>query len=100
VSLWPLLYPHDAWVGAANSLCSITKISECKHMRDAAVLARGFAVVTFVPAHAWVGLFKCSRRLGVEIKRMDAPSLTGAMRIALANLQLEHLTVVSAIFMG
>jgi hypothetical protein len=73
------------------------KISECKHMRDAAVLARGFAVVTFVPAHAWVGLFKCSRRLGVEIKRMDAPSLTGAMRIALANLQLEHLCILRLI---
>jgi hypothetical protein len=39
-------------------------------------------------------LFKCGRRLGVEIKRMDAPSLTGSMRIALANLQLAHLTVV------
>jgi hypothetical protein len=39
-------------------------------------------------------LFKCGRRLGVEIKRMDAPSLTGSMRIALANLQHAHLTVV------
>jgi hypothetical protein len=39
-------------------------------------------------------LFKCGRRFGVEIKRMDAPSLTGSMRIALANLQLAHLTVV------
>jgi hypothetical protein len=51
-------------------------------------------VATFVPVHAWVGLFKCSRHLGVEIKRMDAPSLTGSMRIALANLQHPHLTVV------
>jgi len=47
-----------------------------------------------VPERAWVGLFKCSRRLGVEIKRMTAPSLTGSMRIALANLQLAHPTVV------
>jgi hypothetical protein len=39
-------------------------------------------------------LFKCGRHLGVEIKRMDAPSLTGSMRIALANLQRAHLTVV------
>jgi len=45
-------------------------------------------------------LFKSGRRFGVEIKRMDSPSLKGSMRIALANLQLEHLTVVSAIFMG
>jgi hypothetical protein len=29
-----------------------------------------------------------------ELKRMDAPTLTVSMRISLANLQLEHLTVV------
>jgi hypothetical protein len=46
-----------------------------------------------VREHAWVGLFKCGRRLGVEIKRMDSPSLTGSMRIALSNLQLALLTV-------
>jgi hypothetical protein len=40
-----------------------------------------------------VQVFKCGRRFGVEIKRMDALSLTGSMRIALANLQLAHLTV-------
>jgi hypothetical protein len=39
-------------------------------------------------------LFKRGRRLGVEIKRTDAPSLRGSMRIALANLQLAHLTFV------
>jgi hypothetical protein len=31
-------------------------------------------------------LFKRGPRFGVEIKRMDVPSLTGSMRIALANL--------------
>jgi predicted AAA+ superfamily ATPase len=39
-------------------------------------------------------LFKGGRRFGVEIKRMDAPTLTSSMRIALADLQLEHLMVV------
>lgn len=39
-------------------------------------------------------LLKNGRRLGVEIKRMDAPVLTPSMRIALADLKLEHLTVV------
>jgi hypothetical protein len=29
-----------------------------------------------------------------SLSRTDAPTLTGSMRIALANLQLEHLTVV------
>jgi len=38
-------------------------------------------------------LFKCGRRFGEEIKRMDARSLTDSIRIALANLQLAHLTV-------
>jgi hypothetical protein len=39
-------------------------------------------------------LFKGGRRVGVEIKRMDAPTLTPSMRIALADLKLEQLTVV------
>lgn len=34
------------------------------------------------------------RRYGIEIKRQDAPSLTPSMRIALADLKLEHLTVL------
>lgn len=39
-------------------------------------------------------LFKGGRRFGVEIKRMDAPTLTPSIRIALADLRLDHLTVV------
>jgi hypothetical protein len=39
-------------------------------------------------------LFKGGRRVGVEIKRMDAPTLTPSMRIALADLKLDQLTVV------
>jgi predicted AAA+ superfamily ATPase len=39
-------------------------------------------------------LLKGGRRLGVEIKRMDAPKLTASMRIALADLKLDQLTVV------
>ncbi|MGH8236388.1 MAG: ATP-binding protein [Steroidobacteraceae bacterium] len=39
-------------------------------------------------------LFNGGRRLGVEIKRMDAPTLTPSMRIALTDLKLEQLTVV------
>jgi hypothetical protein len=38
--------------------------------------------------------WSASDRFGVEIKRMDAPTLTPSMRIALADLQLEQLTVV------
>jgi hypothetical protein len=39
-------------------------------------------------------LFTNGRRLGVEMKRADAPTLTPSMRIALADLKLDHLTVL------
>jgi uncharacterized protein len=39
-------------------------------------------------------LFKDGARLGVEIKRMDAPIMTPSMRIALSDLHLDQLTVV------
>lgn len=39
-------------------------------------------------------LFKDGRRLGLEMKRTDAPTLTPAMRIALQDLRLEHLLVL------
>lgn len=39
-------------------------------------------------------LFKDGRRLGVEIKRMDAPTLTPSMRIALENLRLDRLVIL------
>ena len=38
-------------------------------------------------------LFKHGRRLGVECKRMDAPTLTPSMRIALHDLKLDRLVV-------
>ena len=39
-------------------------------------------------------LLKSGRRYGVEMKRQDAPSLTPSMRSALADLRLDHLTVL------
>lgn len=39
-------------------------------------------------------LLKDGRRLGIECKRVDAPRLTPSMRIALENLDLDHLTVI------
>jgi hypothetical protein len=32
------------------------------------------------------------RRIGIEVKRGDAPSLTASMRIAPADLRLDHLS--------
>lgn len=39
-------------------------------------------------------IFKNGRRYGIEVKHQDAPKLTASMRTALADLQLEHLTVL------
>lgn len=39
-------------------------------------------------------MFKHGRRVGVEIKRADAPSLTTSMRIALQDLRLDRLLVI------
>jgi predicted AAA+ superfamily ATPase len=39
-------------------------------------------------------LFKNGRRLGVEMKRTDAPRITPSMRIALEDLKLEQLVVL------
>lgn len=39
-------------------------------------------------------LFKGSRRIGIEIKRADAPTTTSSMRIALADLGLDRLIVL------
>ena len=39
-------------------------------------------------------LFKGGQRIGVECKRADSPSLTQSMRIAAADLRLDHLHVV------
>ena len=39
-------------------------------------------------------LFKGGRRIGIECKRADAPTLTPSMRIALADLKLDELRVV------
>ena len=39
-------------------------------------------------------MFKDGRRVGVEFKRADAPTLTTSMRVALADLELDALYVV------
>lgn len=39
-------------------------------------------------------LFKRGRRIGVECKRSDAPTLTPSMRVALTDLKLDELLVV------
>jgi hypothetical protein len=39
-------------------------------------------------------LMKGGRRYGVEVMYQDAPTMTPSMRVVLADLALQHLTVV------
>ncbi|OGQ95805.1 MAG: hypothetical protein A2521_01210 [Deltaproteobacteria bacterium RIFOXYD12_FULL_57_12] len=39
-------------------------------------------------------LFQQGRRIGIEIKYSDAPAITRSMRVALADLTLDHLLIV------
>jgi predicted AAA+ superfamily ATPase len=39
-------------------------------------------------------IHKDGRRIGIECKRVDAPKPTASMRIAMADLALDHLTVI------
>ena len=39
-------------------------------------------------------MVKDGRRIGIEAKRSDAPSLTPSMRISLTDLALDHLVVL------
>lgn len=49
---------------------------------------------TYTGAELDLLLFVRGRRYGVEVKFQDAPRLTSSMRYALADLRLEHLTVL------
>jgi predicted AAA+ superfamily ATPase len=49
---------------------------------------------TYAGAELDLLLFKSGRRLGVEIKRADAPTLTPSMRTAMQDLKLEQLVVL------
>jgi predicted AAA+ superfamily ATPase len=49
---------------------------------------------TYQGAEIDLVLFKHGRRVGIECKRMDAPTLTPSMRVALSDLKLDRLVVV------
>jgi predicted AAA+ superfamily ATPase len=49
---------------------------------------------TYAGAEIDLLLFKSGRRIGVEIKRADAPRLTPSMRSALTDLSLDRLLVI------
>ena len=55
---------------------------------------RGLLRATHQGAELDLLLLKDGRRLGIEIKRMDAPVITPSIRIALEDLKLEQLVVL------
>jgi len=55
---------------------------------------QAFYWATYNGAELDLLLFVSGRRIGVECKRADAPAMTPAMRIALADLRLDELFVV------
>ncbi len=58
------------------------------------VLSDGREPLAYSSAKIDLVLFKRGRRVGVECKRADAPTLTSSMRIAMDNLKLDELLVV------
>lgn len=103
----PKVYVRDS--GLLHALLGVRMDTELLHHPKCGASWEGYAVEETLnrvqpdDAYFWAThqgaeldllLFKNSRRFGVEIKRTDAPTLTPSMRIALDDLQLEHLIVL------
>jgi hypothetical protein len=103
----PKVYVRDS--GLLHALLGIRTDAELLHHPKCGASWEGYAVEETLKlmqpddAYFWAThqgaeldllLFKDGRRLGVEIKRSDAPPLTSSMRIALEDLRLEHLVVL------
>jgi predicted AAA+ superfamily ATPase len=103
----PKVYVRDS--GLLHSLLGITNRRDLEYHPKVGASWEGYAVEevlkSFRPdeAYYWATyngaeldllLFKNGRRIGVECKRADAPTLTPSMRTALADLKLDHLYVL------
>jgi predicted AAA+ superfamily ATPase len=103
----PKVYVRDT--GLLHTLLGITDRRSLEHHPKVGASWEGYAVEevlkTYRPdeAYYWAThngaeidlvLFKSGRRIGVECKRADAPTLTPSMRIAMADLKLDQLSVV------
>jgi hypothetical protein len=64
---------------------SISRTKECSHTRG---------LIHFVQAELDLLLFLKGRRIGIDIKRVDAPTMTPSMVSALKDLELHRLLVV------
>jgi len=103
----PKVYVRDS--GLLHHLLGITSESELRAHPKCGASWEGYAIeevltavqpddayfwATYQGAELDLLLFKNGRRLGVEVKKMDAPTLTPSMRIALEDLNLEQLVVL------
>jgi hypothetical protein len=103
----PKIYVRDS--GLLHTLLGITNQHDLEHHPKVGASWEGYAVEEVLKAlrpdeaYYWAThngaeidlvLFKDGRRVGVECKRADAPALTPSMRIALADLKLDQLSVV------
>lgn len=103
----PKVYIRDT--GLLHSLLGITNERDLEHHPKVGASWEGYAIEEVLKAlqpddaYFWAThqgaeidlvLFKGSRRIGIECKRVDAPSITPSMRIAMADLKLDEVRVV------
>jgi predicted AAA+ superfamily ATPase len=103
----PKIFVRDS--GLLHALLGIANRRELEHHPKVGASWEGYAVEEVLKAlrpdeaYYWAThqgaevdllLFKHGRRLGVECKRADAPTMTPSMRIALNDLKLDRLVVV------
>ncbi len=103
----PKVYVRDS--GLLHSLLGLANARDLEHHPKVGASWEGYAVEEVIKAlqpdeaYYWATyqgaeldllLFKRGRRIGVECKRADAPSMTPSMRIALDDLKLDELRVV------
>jgi predicted AAA+ superfamily ATPase len=103
----PKVYLRDS--GLLHALLGVNNQRDLEHHPKVGASWEGYAVeealkalqpdeayywATYSGAEIDLVLFKRGRRIGVECKRADAPTLTPSMRIAMADLKLDELLVV------
>ncbi len=103
----PKVYVRDS--GVLHTLAGIVDRRDLERHPKVGASWEGYAIEEVLkarrPDHAYFWathngaeldllIFEGSQRIGVECKRSDAPVLTPSMRIALADLRLDHLYVV------
>ena len=103
----PKVYVRDS--GLLHALLGITSRHDLEHHPKVGASWEGYAVEEVLKAlrpdevYYWAThngaeldllLFKDGRRIGVECKRADAPTLTPSMRTAVSDLKLDELRVV------